>query len=140
MDRYPRTLLALAVVVALVAAACGDDGDETGAEARVSFASPTDGGEVTSPVQVEMVAEGLTIEPAGRARDGAGHFHVMVDRGCVEPGETIPSDVEGYIHYGKAQTEADLELGPGEHTLCLQAGDGQHTALDLTDEITVEVS
>ncbi|WP_114594048.1 DUF4399 domain-containing protein [Euzebya pacifica] len=36
-------------------------------------------------------------------------------------------------------TSAELELEPGEHTLCLQDGDGEHTALDLTDEITVTV-
>ena len=33
----------------------------------------------------------------------------------------------------------NLDLAPGEHTLCLQVGDGAHTALDLTSEITVNV-
>lgn len=155
MNRTWVRLLAVLLGVILVAAACDDDDDDGGdavegttttasageAEegASVSFASPEDGAEVTSPVTVEMEAEGITIEPAGEVREGAGHFHVMVDVGCVERGETIPGDTEGYHHFGKAQTEAELELEPGEHTLCLQVGDGAHTALDLTHEIAVTV-
>ncbi len=34
------------------------------------------------------------------------------------------------LHYGKAQTEAELTLTPGAHTLCLQAADGNHVALE----------
>jgi hypothetical protein len=34
------------------------------------------------------------------------------------------------MHYGKAQTEAELTLTPGVHTLCLQAADGSHVALE----------
>ncbi len=56
----------------------------------------------------------------------------------VTPGETIPAD-DAHVHYGDGATAAQLELSPGEHTLCLQAGDGTHTALDLTDEITFTV-
>ena len=116
---------------------CADDGEP---EVGVAFASPADGDETTSPVHVEMTAEGITIEPAAEGvNEGAGHFHVIVDHGCVEPGETIPG-TDGYNHFGQAQTEADLELTPGEHTLCLQVGDGAHTALDATDEITITVT
>ena len=64
----------------------------------------------------------------------------MVDVGCVTPGQPIPAaGTTGFNHYGKAQTEADLELTPGEHRLCLQAGDGVHIALPVTHEITVVV-
>lgn len=152
MERTWVRLAAVLIAVVLVAAACGDDEDAVDAtttteapeparqEASVSFASPEDGAEVTSPVRVAMEAAGITIEPAGEVREGGGHFHVMVDVGCVEPGETVPGDTEGYHHFGKAQTEAELELDPGDHTLCLQVGDGAHTALDLTDEITITVA
>lgn len=33
-----------------------------------------------------------------------------------------------------------MPLEPGEHSLCLQTGDGVHTALDLTDEISITVA
>lgn len=121
-------------------AACGDDDDaEASGEASVSFASPVDGDVVTSPVAVEMSADGVTIEPAGEVNDGAGHFHVMVDEACLDAGETIPGDSEAHLHFGKAQTETEIELEPGEHTLCLQVGDGEHTALGITDTVTFTV-
>jgi len=153
----PLRLLAAAAGVVLVAGlgACGDDDDaggdaateeagdaateETG-DASVAIAEPGDGATLPSPVVVKMTATNFTIEPAGdgTVTEGHGHFHVMVDVDCVAPGTVIPSDAN-HNHFGKAQTEASLELAPGEHTICLQAGDGAHTALDLTDQITVTV-
>jgi hypothetical protein len=122
-------------VLVLIVAACGDS--DGGGSATV--VAPDDGARVAGALTVSMGAEGVTIEPAGEVRDGAGHFHVLVDVGCVGHGDTIPGGV-GYNHFGKAQTETVLYLGPGEHTLCLQVGDGEHTALDVTDEITVNVA
>jgi hypothetical protein len=109
-----------------------------GGAATVSFAEPTDGATVSSPVHVRMEASGLTIERAGEVREGAGHFHVMVDTACIPPGQPIPNDPT-HLHFGMAQTETDIELAPGQHTLCLQAGDGAHTALDATEEIAITV-
>ena len=131
-----RRMLAVAMVIVAGAglAACGDD-DKT----SVAFASPKDGAEVSSPVKFEMTAKGITLEPAGAVKENAGHFHVLVDVECKDAGETIPVDTKGYNHFGKAQTSAELPLDPGEHKLCLQAGDGVHTALDETDEITITV-
>ncbi|MGH9024021.1 MAG: DUF4399 domain-containing protein [Acidimicrobiia bacterium] len=104
----------------------------------ISLVEPEEGATRTSPVQLEMKAESFVIEPTGPVREGAGHFHVMIDVGCVTPGEAIPSDAQ-HLHFGKAQTEAPLELSPGEHSLCLQAGDGAHTALDLTDQVNLVI-
>lgn len=155
MRRGLVRIAAVGLGLALVLAACGNDNgseatdttaatevtDTTAASVQpsVEITAPADGAQVTSPVTVEMAATGVVIEPAGEVREGAGHFHVMVDVGCVTPGETIPGDVEGYNHYGQAQTTAELDLTPGEHTLCLQLGDGAHTALGLADTITVTV-
>lgn len=159
----PRLLkvVALSSALALAAAACGDDdddavassgldestsevadesaGDDGADDLRVTIESPADGDSATSPVTVQMSATGIEIAPAGEVVDGQGHFHLMVDVECVEPGETIPGDTDGFNHFGKAQTEAELDLEPGEHTICLQVGDGAHTALDATDQITVTV-
>lgn len=93
-----------------------------------------------SPVQVEMEAQGITIEPAeAGVNEGAGHFHIMVDTDCVAPGEIIPDD-DQHRHFGNGATSAELELEPGEHTLCLQLGDGAHEAREPTHEITVTVA
>ena len=108
---------------------------------RVYFIEPKDGATVTSPVHVQMGAENFTVEPAGEVKAGAGHLHIMVDTDCMPVGQVIPKD-ETHLHYGKAQTEADLELTPGAHRLCLQAADGAHTALageSLTQVINITV-
>ena len=83
----------------------------------------------------------FTIEPAGEVKAGAGHLHIIVDAACVAAGQIVPAD-DSHLHYGKAQTEATLELTPGTHTLCLQAADGVHTALaseGATQVVTITV-
>ena len=114
------------VLYALTLAACGSSGGSN--ELRVFFTNINDRDTVDSPVTVQWSAENFTIEPAGEVRAGAGHLHIMVDVDCVATGQIVPAD-DNHLHYGKAQTEATLELTPGEHTLCLQAADGAHTVL-----------
>jgi hypothetical protein len=111
-----------------------------GDDASVSFDVPSDGADLTSTyVQWQASADGVTIEESGTVTEGAGHYHIMVDTDTVEPGETIPSD-ESHVHYGTGQTDGVLELEPGEHTLHLQVGDGEHTAMGLTDTVEVSVA
>jgi len=126
--------------VALTAAACSTSArEEAMAEAAsVSFTSPADGDTVSSPFQVTMAAENFTIEPSGEVVDGAGHFHILVNEDCLEQGMVIPTD-ETHLHYGAGQLEVEVELEPGEYTLCLQVGDGVHTATDLTDIVNITV-
>jgi hypothetical protein len=123
------------VGVLVVAAACSARGDS----ASVSITSPDDGRRVAGTATIEMAAEGLTIEAAGEARDGAGHFHVIIDDGCVEEGEAVPKDVD-HVHFGKGQSSGPLYLSPGDHELCLQAADGVHIARSETDTIDVKVA
>lgn len=104
----------------------------------VAFTAPQDGDTVSSPVSWEAEVEDATVEPAGEVSENAGHLHVPVDQDCIAPGETIGKD-EGQNHFGDASTSGELELEPGEHTLCLQLADGEHTALDVTDTITITV-
>jgi hypothetical protein len=131
----------LAVLLLLLAASCGggDGEDDDAAPASVSISAPGDGATVEPTFSVTMTAEGLAIEPAGDVVDGSGHFHLLVDADCLPAGEQILAD-ETHIHLADGASETELTLPAGEHTLCLQAGDGQHTALELTDEITVTVA
>ena len=99
------------------------------AEPRVMFTNVEDGATITTPFTVTMGAENFTVIAAGEPKPGEGHLHIMVDAPCVEVGQGIPKD-ETHLHYGAGQLEAGLTLAPGEHTLCLQAADGTHVALD----------
>ncbi|WP_226012257.1 DUF4399 domain-containing protein [Halomicrobium salinisoli] len=109
-------------------------------DASVSFAVPEDGADLTSTsVQWDASAEGVTIEEAGEVSEGAGHYHLVVDADPVTPGKTVPTD-DAHVHYGSGQTDGVLELAPGEHTLHLQVGDGEHVAMDLVDTVEVTVA
>jgi hypothetical protein len=109
---------------------------------RIYFVEPADGAEVASPLKVVFGADNFIVEPASEgSKAGHGHLHVMVDTECIAAGQGIPKD-ETHLHYGKAQMEAELELAAGQHTLCLQAADGNHIALDgegMTQMLTVQV-
>lgn len=121
------------------ATASPDAADPTSVTGSVAITSPEDGAEVTSPVRVEATTEGVEIVPAGEPVENGGHLHVVVDEDCVTPGDAIPSD-EDHIHLGDGSTLAEVELEPGEHTLCLQLGDTDHVATDLTDTVSVRVT
>ena len=109
--------------------------------AKVYFKSPAEGATVKSPVRFEMVVEGMTVQPAGEIKDGTGHHHILVDALPVTKGAAIPADAK-HIHFGKGQTNAELELSSGQHTVQLQFANGAHLSygpqLSSTITITVE--
>ena len=109
--------------------------------AKVMFVEPADGAKVKSPVKVKMGVEGMEVKPAGELVEGAGHHHILVDAELVAFGTAVPAD-ETHIHFGKGQTETELELAPGEHKLSLQFADGVHRSygeqMSATITVTVE--
>ena len=107
----------------------------------VYFVNLEDGAEVTSPVKVQMGVEGMQVEPAGELKEGYGHHHIIIDGTFVPEGSVVPM-TETSIHYGKGQTETELELTPGEHTLTMQFADGFHSSYGeaMSKTITVKVA
>lgn len=111
--------------------------------AQVSFGNLKDGETVKNPVKVVMKLEGMKIRPAGEdATDKTtGHHHLLVDAGGALPeGTVIPTD-DKHLHFGKGQTETEITLSPGKHTLTLQVADGAHRSYGpkLSKTITVNV-
>ncbi|MDY7105564.1 MAG: DUF4399 domain-containing protein, partial [Actinomycetota bacterium] len=104
----------------------------------VMITAPADGSTVSGEVTVQLAVQDFTLEPAGLAQDGYGHLHLMIDTDCVDVGSTVPRD-DQHIHLGDGSSSRTLDLAPGEHTICAQAGDGIHRALDLTDTVTFTV-
>ena len=93
--------------------------------AKVFFVSPKDGETVTSPVKIQMGIEGMEVQPAGKIQDGTGHHHIIIDADPIAKGTLVPAD-DNHKHFGKGQTETELNLAPGEHTLQLQFANGVH--------------
>lgn len=100
-------------------------GQEIREDQKVFFVNLNDGDVISSPFTVEMGVEGMTVEPAGELKKDVGHHHIIINRGAYAVTEVVPMD-EMNLHYGKGQTEAELELEPGEYMLTLQFADGLH--------------
>lgn len=115
-------------------------GTDGAAKARVFFKSPADGATVTSPVKVEFGVQGMEVKPAGQLEEGTGHHHIVIGSAGIAEGKAVPKD-ETHIHYGGGQTEAELELEPGDYSLTMQFADGNHIsygpAMSATIAITV---
>ena len=94
--------------------------------AEVYFVSPSDGDEVSSPVEIVFGLRGIGVAPAGINFPNTGHHHLLVDLDALPNlNESIPAD-ENHIHFGKGQTQTLLALDSGEHTLQLLFGDWMH--------------
>ena len=107
-------------------------------EQRVYFIEPRDGAEVVSPVKVVMGVEGMKIKPSGGVVAGAGHHHIVINRGPMRGGKVIPTD-KTHLHYGKGQTEATIELEPGDYTLTMQFADGLHRSFGKKMAHTIRI-
>ena len=110
--------------------------------AEVYFVSPSDGDEVSSPVEIVFGLRGIGVAPAGINFPNTGHHHLLVDLDALPNlNESIPAD-ENHIHFGKGQTQTLLALDPGEHTLQLLFGDWMHVPHPepiFSDKITIFV-
>jgi hypothetical protein len=108
------------------------------ADPRVFFVEPKDGATVTNPVHVVFGLEGMGLAPAGSTDPYKGHHHLLIDQGPMQKGLVIPMN-DTSLHYGKAQTEADVKLTPGDHTLTMQFGDGSHRSFGPEMSQTIKI-
>ncbi|MEQ9518193.1 MAG: DUF4399 domain-containing protein [Parvibaculum sp.] len=140
-----RSLL-ISVPLVLAVSAFGASAGETPAPegARVYFILPADGDTVTSPVTVLFGLQGMGIAPAGIAKEKTGHHHLLINTPMLEGEDldySIPADAT-HVHFGGGQTETNLELSPGTHTLQLLLGDENHVPHNppiVSDVITINV-
>jgi len=107
---------------------------------KVFFLEPKDGAEIKGPVKVVMVVEGMEVKPAGEVVEGTGHHHILINSDFIPPGQVIPTD-DTHRHFGKGDTEAVLDLPPGDYKLTLQFADGLHRSYgkELSATINIKV-
>lgn len=109
--------------------------------ALVYIISPENDAVVSSPVHVVFGLKGFGVVPAGYERADAGHHHLLIDTALPPVGLPIPADAN-HVHFGKGQTEAEIELPPGRHELRLLVGDHLHVPHDppiVSAPITITV-
>ncbi len=94
------------------------------ASGSVYIASPKDGDTVSRTFTVRFGLKGMGVAPAGVDKNNTGHHHLLID-GKALPDLQTPLGQE-VKHFGGGQTETELTLPPGKHTLQLILGDKNH--------------
>jgi hypothetical protein len=113
-----------------------------GAEVYIIY--PRDHQTVHSPFVVRFGLKGMGVSPAAAGKiDGTGHHHLLVDTdlSAIDLKLPLPS-TDKIIHFGKGQTETQLTLPPGKHTLELLFADSTHHSFDpplSSKKITITV-
>lgn len=110
------------------------------AGAKVYFKNLKNGETVHSPVKVEMGVDGMTLDTAGAIVAGTGHHHLLIDAGDSIPAGTVVPKDSTHLHFGKAQSSAEVKLAPGKHVLTLQFADGIHRSYGGQMAATINVN
>jgi len=145
--KFRRLMLSLLLMMlGTVAVSAGEETDKlpaTGTHrspssegASVGFKTLQDGDLVPPTFTVKFQVSGMGIAPAGSMIDNTGHHHLLIDVTDLPATDHIR-------HFGKGQTEAELTLPEGEHTLQLLFADYSHTPHEppvMSDKITITVS
>lgn len=110
--------------------------------ARAYVIAPVDGDTVESDFTVKFGLSGMGIAPAGIDQDGTGHHHLLIDLAEL-PDLTQPLPATAQIkHFGGGQTEANISLPPGEHSLRLVLANASHVPHDnpvVSEPVTITV-
>ncbi|MOA16359.1 hypothetical protein D3C78_1365710 [compost metagenome] len=106
------------------------------------FIEPANGATVSGPVNVRFGLKGMGVAPAGVDVADTGHHHLLVDVTEL-PGLDAPLPATEHVrHFGKGQTETQITLPPGQHSLQLLLGDKNHIPHQppvLSEKITITV-
>ena len=93
--------------------------------AAVYFVDLKDGQTVPTTFTVHFGLKGMGVAPAGSDKENSGHHHLLIDAELPPLDQPIPNDFN-HLHFGAGQTEAEVTLTEGEHTLQLVLGDKNH--------------
>ena len=110
--------------------------------AQLYIIEPVDGATVQETFKVKFGLSGMGVAPAGQNIKNTGHHHILIDMDKL-PDLTKPLPATDQIrHFGGGQTETELTLTPGEHTLQLLLGNYMHIPHDkpvISKKITITV-
>jgi uncharacterized protein DUF4399 len=110
--------------------------------ARAYFIDLKDGAVIGPRTTIHFGLHGMGVAPAGSDMANTGHHHLLIDTDLPPLDEPIPND-DNHLHFGGGQTETELSLPLGPHTLQLLLGDANHiphTPPVMSDRIHVTVT
>lgn len=110
--------------------------------AKVYIISPKDGEVVGKTFTVRFGLANMGVAPAGVKVPNTGHHHLLIDLENLPDMEKPLAFSENVRHFGGGQTETEITLAPGKHTLRLLLGNYLHIPHKppvLSEKITVTV-
>ena len=116
-------LLICSVVIAHAQSSGGLSPSPAGAEAY--FTDLKDGATVPAQLKLHFGLRNMRVAPASSDMPNSGHHHLLIDTELPALNAPIPNDFN-HLHFGGGQTETELTLKPGPHTLQLLMGDKDH--------------
>ena len=141
MNRIAITLFS-ALLIAPVNAFAESMMTDAPANAELYFVQPSDGATVEGTFKVVFGLRNMGVAPAGVEKPSTGHHHLLIDT-------EVPSDLSKPLpatdqikHFGGGQTETEITLQPGEHTLRLLLGNYAHVPHSqpvVSEQITITV-
>lgn len=141
MNRIAITLFS-ALLIAPVNAFAESMVSDAPADAKVYFVQPSDGATVEGTFNVVFGLRNMGVAPAGVDKADTGHHHLLIDT-------EVPSDLSKPLpatdqikHFGGGQTETEITLPPGDHTLQLLLGNAAHVPHSqpvVSEQITITV-
>lgn len=99
--------------------------------AQVYFISPKNQQTVKQKFKVQFGLSGMGVAPAGVDKENTGHHHLLIDTEIqtIDLSKPIPA-TDKIKHFGGGQTEVELQLSPGKHSLQLLLGNHLHIPHD----------
>ncbi len=136
------SLTIFALFCLITSALANDLVSKSPADAKLYFIEPIDGVTVSNTFKVIFGLSGMGVAPAGTNIENTGHHHILIDVDKL-PDLTRPLPATDQIrHFGGGQTETELTLAPGEHTLQILLGNYAHVPHDkpvISKKITITV-
>ena len=138
-----RSLLALLIAFGAYAHAAEPGRSPSSPNTQLYFIAPLDGAVVAPTFTVRFGLHGMGVAPAGIDAPNTGHHHLLIDMEQLPPADAPLPANEHVKHFGAGQTETELTLEPGTHTLQLILGNYLHVPHDppvVSEKITITVT
>jgi len=95
-------------------------------DAKLYFIEPENGATVSKTFTVKFGLSGMGVAPAGVDFPATGHHHLLIDTENLPDMAQPIAFTEKSLHFGGGQTETQITLTPGKHSLQLLLGDKNH--------------
>lgn len=138
-----KSVLTIAAMLCLSNAVFAADlSSKAPAGAKVYFIEPAEGATVATTFTVKFGLLGMGVAPAGANIKNTGHHHLLIDVSDT-PDMSKPLPASDQVkHFGAGQTETQITLAPGTHTLQLLLANYIHIPHDapvMSEKITIRV-